>query len=244
MPAPATRPRFQPRLNPSGRYSPCNAAIARCASPWISAASSRVTAPKSPTWRVGATIRCPDAYGNLFSSTSATTPRWITISSGASQKMHPGVSSDCSMYSSRHGAHNGFGMARFYQTPLPIFSPAWFPRRRPARLEPALVPEEREQPEERDDHPGEDHPERPDRVVARETNVHPEEAGDEREREEDHAEDRQQPQDVVLAVREHRLVRVLERLDDLLVVVEVVPHALRRVDDVVEVELELLGQEP
>ena len=36
---------------------------------------------------------------------------------------------------------------------------------------------------------------------------------------------------------------VLERLDDFLVVVEVVPDALGRVDDVVEVELELLRQE-
>ena len=37
---------------------------------------------------------------------------------------------------------------------------------------------------------------------------------------------------------------VLERLDDLLVVVEDVPDALGGVDDVVEVELELLRQEP
>ena len=51
-------------------------------------------------------------------------------------------------------------------------------------------------------------------------------------------------EDVVLLVRDDRLVRVLERLDDLLVVVEQVPDALARVDDVVEVELELLRQEP
>ena len=44
--------------------------------------------------------------------------------------------------------------------------------------------------------------------------------------------------------RDHRLVRVLERLDDFLVVVEDVPDALGGVDDVVEVELELLRQEP
>ena len=36
---------------------------------------------------------------------------------------------------------------------------------------------------------------------------------------------------------------VLERLDDLLVVVEQVPDPLGGVDDVVEVEVELLGQE-
>ena len=57
-------------------------------------------------------------------------------------------------------------------------------------------------------------------------------------------EDREDAQDVVLPVRDDRLVRVLERLDDLLVVVEQVPDPLARVDDVVEVELELLGQEP
>ena len=54
---------------------------------------------------------------------------------------------------------------------------------------------------------------------------------------------REQAQDVVLAVRDHRLVRLLERLDDLLVVVEQVPDPLGGVDDVVEVELELLGEE-
>ena len=48
---------------------------------------------------------------------------------------------------------------------------------------------------------------------------------------------------VVLPVRDHRLVRALERLDDLLVVVEQVPDALGGVDEVVEVELELLRQE-
>ena len=68
--------------------------------------------------------------------------------------------------------------------------------------------------------------------------------GDQRQRQHDDAEDREQAQDVVLAVRDHRLVRVLERLDDLLVVVEEVPDPLGGVDDVVEVELELLGQEP
>ena len=40
------------------------------------------------------------------------------------------------------------------------------------------------------------------------------------------------------------LVGGLERLDDLLVVVEHVPDPLRRVDEVVEVQLEVLGKEP
>jgi hypothetical protein len=43
-------------------------------------------------------------------------------------------------------------------------------------------------------------------------------------------------------VRDHRLVRLLEALDDLLVVVEEVPDPLGRIDDVVEVEVELLGE--
>ena len=73
--------------------------------------------------------------------------------------------------------------------------------------------------------------------------IHPEEAGDQRQRQQDDGEDGQDAQHVVLAVRDHRLVRRLERLDDLLVVVEDVPDALRCIDDVVEVEVELLGQE-
>ena len=44
-------------------------------------------------------------------------------------------------------------------------------------------------------------------------------------------------------MREHLLVRRLERLADLLVVVEHVPDPLRGVDEVVEVELELLREE-
>ena len=48
-------------------------------------------------------------------------------------------------------------------------------------------------------------------------------------------------QDVVDPVREHRLVRRLEALDDLLEVLEHVPDALGRVVDVVEVDVEVLG---
>ena len=64
-----------------------------------------------------------------------------------------------------------------------------------------------------------------------------------RQRQHHDAEDREHVEDVVLLVRDQRLVRVLERFDDFLVVVEQVPDALARVDDVVEVELELLRQE-
>ena len=64
-----------------------------------------------------------------------------------------------------------------------------------------------------------------------------------RQREDRHADDRQQAEDVVLAMREHGLVRRLEPVDDLLVVVEEVPDPLGRVDDVVEVVLEVLRKE-
>src|SRR3954465_13480231 len=109
--------------------------------------------------------------------------------------------------------------------------------------EPALEAEEREQADERDDHAGKDHPERPRRLEARELDVHPEEPGDQGQRQQHDREDGEHSEDVVLPVRDDRLVRVLERFDDFLVVVEDVPDALRRVDDVVEVQLELLRKE-
>ena len=73
--------------------------------------------------------------------------------------------------------------------------------------------------------------------------VHPEDARDQRHGEQDHADDGEHAQDVVLAVVDRGLVRVLERLDDLLVVVEQIPDSLRGVDQVVVVGLQLLGQE-
>jgi len=73
--------------------------------------------------------------------------------------------------------------------------------------------------------------------------VHPEDARDQRQRKQNHADYCEELEPVLLPVRDDRLVRVLERLDDLLVVVEEVPDALGCVDDVVEVELEVLGEE-
>src|SRR4051794_18781441 len=110
-------------------------------------------------------------------------------------------------------------------------------------LQPALVAEERGQPERQSEHEADDRPERGGGLEAWEVNVHAEDARDQRQRQQDHGHDGQEAQDVVLAVRDDRLVRVLERLHDLLVVVEEVPDPFARVDDVVEVELELLGQE-
>ena len=54
MPAPATRPRFQPRLKPAGRRR-CRARRCRTASRWTSSASSSLSSASSPTWRIGAT---------------------------------------------------------------------------------------------------------------------------------------------------------------------------------------------
>ena len=80
----------------------------------------------------------------------------------------------------------------------------------------------------------------PDAALARDLDVHPEDRGHERQRQQQHREDRQQLQDLVDAVRDRRLVRGLERLHDLLVVLEHVPDALGRVDDVVEVDVEIV----
>ena len=71
--------------------------------------------------------------------------------------------------------------------------------------------------------------------------VHAPDRGDERQRQDDDADRGEDAEGVVQAVREDRLVGRLERLDDLLVVLEHVPGALGRVVDVVEVDLEVVG---
>ena len=80
------------------------------------------------------------------------------------------------------------------------------------------------------------------RLLTREEDVHAEDAGHEGQRQDDDAEGGQDPQDVVDVVREDRLVRGLQALDDLLVVLQRVPDPLRGVDDVVEVDVQLLGR--
>ncbi len=82
------------------------------------------------------------------------------------------------------------------------------------------------------------------RVLAGEEDVHAEDPRDQCQRQDDDAEDREDAQDVVLPVRDQLLVRALERLNHFLVVVEQVPDALRGVDEIVEVELEVLWEEP
>ena len=60
-------------------------------------------------------------------------------------------------------------------------------------------------------------------------------------RQDDHRDRGQHPEGLVGAMRDRRLVGRLEALDDLLVVLEHVPDALGRVVDVVEVDVEVLG---
>src|SRR5581483_5903058 len=222
MPAPATRPMFQPRLKPCGPYSARSASIERAASACTSAASSAESAPKSPVCVCGATSTCPDEYGNLFMTTSARSPRWTRSSSSGSQKMQRSSSSACWTYSSRHGAQSGSGIKP---------------------LEPALVAEEGHHAADRGEHQPADRPEPGARSLARKDHVHAEDARDHEQREHDERDDREDLEHLVLPVRHDRLVRRLERLDHFLVVVEHVPDALGAVDDVLEVELEVLRQE-
>jgi len=116
-------------------------------------------------------------------------------------------------------------------------------KRRASASEPALVLEEADHPDDHADHQAGDDPEGEAGPLARKEDVHAEDPGDEGERKQDHGEHRQDPQDVVLAVRDHGLVRALECFHDFLVVVQQVPDALGRIDEVVEVKLELLGEE-
>src|SRR3954447_164610 len=111
---------------------------------------------------------------------------------------------------------------------------------RGAPLQPAAVAEVAERRGQDGHHYADDDPEGVDRALARHAHVHAPDRGDQREGEQDYAECGEHAQDVVQAVRDHRLVRVLERLHHFLVVLEHVPDPLRRVDDVVEVDLEVV----
>ena len=79
-------------------------------------------------------------------------------------------------------------------------------------------------------------------ALAGHAHVHAPDARDQGQRQDHDAERGEHAQHLVDAVREHRFVGDLERLDDLLVVLEHVPDALGGVDDVVEVDLEVLGE--
>src|SRR5918997_642935 len=71
--------------------------------------------------------------------------------------------------------------------------------------------------------------------------VHAEHRGDQRQRQQHRADGREDPEDLVAAVGDDRLVGVLERLHDLLEVLEHVPDPLPRIVDVVEVDVEVVG---
>src|SRR5215207_6259549 len=110
------------------------------------------------------------------------------------------------------------------------------------RSEPATVTEVAQHPHEHRHHGSDDPPEGADADIEREIHVHPEDARQERERQDHHAEGGEHAQDVVHAMRDHRLVGDLERLHDLLVVLEHVPDPLGGIDDVIEVDLQVLRE--
>src|SRR4051794_31629451 len=107
--------------------------------------------------------------------------------------------------------------------------------------QPAAALEERDGRDEHDDHDAYDGEEAGVRPLAGHVRVHAPDRGYERQRQDDDADRGEDAEGVVQAVREDRLVGRLERLDDLLVVLEHVPGALGRVVDVVEVDLEVVG---
>src|SRR4051794_1795924 len=110
-----------------------------------------------------------------------------------------------------------------------------------AGLEPAAAAEEREQPAEDHEHEGEHRVEGRRVVLTGHVHVHPPHGRDQRQGKEDHREGGEDADGLRRAVRDGGLVGGLERLHDLLVVLEHVPHALGGVDDVVEVDVEVVG---
>src|SRR6201996_3308071 len=112
-------------------------------------------------------------------------------------------------------------------------------RKRAPCLQPAAAFEPDHHADEDHEHAAEDDEEGGETVLARHLRVHSPDAGDQGQRQDHDADRGQDAEDVVEAVRDHRLVGLLERLDHLLVVLQHVPDPLVRVDDVVEVDLEV-----
>src|SRR4051794_39808416 len=108
-------------------------------------------------------------------------------------------------------------------------------------LEEATLPEVVDEGAKSHGHAAEDEPEARDVILPGDADVHPPDRGDQRQRQQDDAEGGEHAEGLVASVGEHRLVGALERLDDLLVVLEHVPDALGRVVDVVEVDVEVVG---
>src|SRR4051794_20641980 len=107
-------------------------------------------------------------------------------------------------------------------------------------LEEATLPEVVQEARKGYGHDGDDDPEADERLLARHVHVHAPDRRDERQRQQDHAERRQHPEGLVASMGEDGLVGVLERLDDLLEVLEHVPDPLPRIVDVVEVDVEVV----
>ena len=201
-PAPAMRPRFQPMLNPWG---PIVSASAARPGP-RGDGSRRPLRPRSRRTRLrgGSGPPSDDLTRTDTCSRRRTRalPRWITNPSSSSpsrarQKKQPSCSSAPWMYSRRQGAHSCFT----------------------AGSQPLTPAEEGERAEEKPCDQRQDH----DESRRREAEVHAENAGEERQRQKDHREDGEDLDAVLLAMRDDRFVRLLERLDDLFVVVQEVP---------------------
>ena len=111
-PAPATRPRFQPRLKPCGLIWPAQDVDAR------PRRAGEPRAPRRPELAELAAVavrrhhqRARTAYGNLLRRTKASSPRWtmsalLVVAAGAVQKTHPVCSSAARTYSRRQGAQS------------------------------------------------------------------------------------------------------------------------------------------
>ncbi len=115
MPAPATRPRFMPTLNPLGCRASRRIRTETLIRSEASVSSGSSISARSPTCLRGATIRCPGLYGYLLRITKARSlrVRMCTFSSsptpGISQKMQPPSSSEVAadlMYSMRQGVQS------------------------------------------------------------------------------------------------------------------------------------------
>ena len=113
-PAPAMRPRFQPRLKPCGAYTARSASTPARAEPVDlerlvvveRRRSRRRAGPARPAGAPTSTGTCSARRARARRGDDEQRPR-----SGA-QKMQPSCSSPAAMYSRRHGAHSGFGIAR------------------------------------------------------------------------------------------------------------------------------------
>ena len=82
---PAARPMLIPTLMPPGWYAARTALTAVVTVAHSSVVSAGLSASRSGTSRYGSTIKCPDVYGNAFSSTNTLTPRtMMCVSSSGS----------------------------------------------------------------------------------------------------------------------------------------------------------------